>query len=521
MRKIITAIFVCVMATAYAQFNSEKSFYFDRSDNMMTANTAVSAAWNTTMASSRWKVALWVKKESFSGQTEVIMCRDNSTVTAQRQFLFFVSSDTKLYFRLFGTNGTNDISWKSTSAMTTWPWSLFVVRYDATLPATARIQVTMNGSVVPGSITQTGTFSAINNTTAAPVSIGGRSSSANYSSCKVSSVALFNIAYGDFDDAKIYSGRKSNDIRSIDIPGSCVSFMQCGTSCSFATQWVAQDLITLSGAWSSAGMDSSDYRSDYPGINPCKAHVLIGQSNAVGRADIDSLPQYYRGYIYWMPVWNGSTFVPVNDSLNNNQYIEQAGGFGPEYSMADSIHRATGDTVWIFKVSKGATTLHYRTNDYDWAVPNAIQPTGGEMYTRLRSELSALKAWEASTNHTVTEVNIEWIQGEGDGEDSTYACLYQQNEVALFQRNIHPYIFSLFGVWPYQTDVLLSSAQVNIQYRTTVNSAKQGVASQYPRYQTLSTEGLSVMYESGAQVHYGPQSQIELGHRLANKYLTR
>jgi len=61
--------------------------------------------------------------------------------------------------------------------------------------------------VLAGATTQTGTFTTINNITTPNVQIGGCSDAANYSSCKINEISLFNTNLSAANVKVLYNNR--------------------------------------------------------------------------------------------------------------------------------------------------------------------------------------------------------------------------------------------------------------------------------------------------------------------------
>lgn len=501
---------------------SLKSFQGDASNNIFSGDATSTTIINNAITASndQFSMDVWVKRTA-AGATQFIACRDKSSATTQRQFVLFFNS-TNNFQANFYTNSTNFIAFTSTATITeTREWNHFVVVYDGTQSATSRITVYRNGLAFAGTTSQTGTMgAAINSSGSIPVmNILGRSDAASSSNIAVSSFALFNTNLSAANVTTLYNNRVPFDIRTnTTLNASLVMYLVADKSATFSSNWTWTDLVG-GAVFTSSGMVEADQISDAPALKIVSVVMLHGQSNASGREPMANLNSQYQGDLQWLKVWNGTTFVDINSTLNNNQYSDTYSNneFGIEYKLGDLLNRNYSKTVYVFKQVQGGSYLANTAPSW------SSNPIGAE-FTQLSTDLTALKEWELAGGYTINKMRFVWIQGEADSLTLANANAYQTKWTnwltgaanSVFDTKIQ----QIFFTFPYLYDCLLSANQTlaTLVYKSTVNTAKINVqATNTTYYRTINTDAATVDVD---QVHYNKAGLETIATAVYNAIVT-
>jgi hypothetical protein len=249
-------------------------------------------------------------------------------------------------------------------------------------------------------------------------------------------------------------------------------------------------------------MVQADQVSDAPALKIISVAMIHGQSNASGRVAMSELSSRYVGSLSWLKIWDGTNFVNINSSTNNNQYSDTQSNneFGIEFKLGDLLNRYYRKTIYVFKQVQGGSYLANTAPSW------SRNPQGGE-FNQLLTDITAMKEWELANGFTINKLRFIWIQGEADSLGLTDANAYQASW-ELWLTGAANSIFdvklqNVFFTFPYLYDCRLSANQTlgTLLYKSTVNAAKDAVQlTNTTYYRTINTDTAGV--NSSDQVHY-------------------
>ena len=156
-------------------------------------------------------------------------------------------------------------------------------------------------------------------------------------------------------------------------------------------------------------------------------HVIMGQSNSIGRAYSYELPEELQQPLEGCYIFNPSKdkFELLHAGVNTQS---EKGYFGLVVNAARLLHQHKKKNVYFVVVGVGNTQLHNSGSQtlQDW------HPDSNELLPQAKQTIE--KARKALVASGVTPVfkSISWWQGENDAMDKTMAESYGQNEQALF-----------------------------------------------------------------------------------------
>lgn len=490
---------------------TKNSFYFNGSNTIFTGDSTASTIVNNALVvppTPQFDIVICCKR-LVTGATQILFCRDNSSNTTQRQFAAFYSSANKFVFTLYGSSSTNTLSYSSTATFTeTREYNVFRISYDANQSVLNRLTVRRNEVVEPGTVSQGGTFTTINSGSTANIEIGARSNVANFSNSRINYIALFNTNLSVADGEAMLNNNIPFDFRTNSALSSSLVLFLSSASANFSTNWSWTDLVGGS-VFTSANMTIDSLVYDAPALKQITVILDEGQSNDTGREPLLSLPARFTGELRWIKVWNGTEMVYINSLLNNNQYVEIAGQYGIEFYLSELLNLYFRKTVYIFKVSKGASSLAYQGNSNNWRYPDGSQGSGGVMYRQLHNiDLPALKEWTLANGYTITKMPHIRMQGEADSQDLTDSNNYGTNTLAFLNHpsyGMHTLIKQLFGITPKFYDCLLANTQTNsgMVYKSVVNTEKINVQASDPtNYRIIQTDNSPTYAYDYAFVHF-------------------
>lgn len=243
-------------------------------------------------------------------------------------------------------------------------------------------------------------------------------------------------------------------------------------------------------------------------------HILIGQSNMEGRADMANLPVFYQGALTNVKIWGGSSFANMNSTLNNNQYPSQLNQFGPEFGyLLPHANRQLTDQYCV-KYALGSTGLYPGSSAVTADNPSALDwsPSTGGLYTNLITELTAAKAWLNSNGFAPRIKSILWIQGERDSNNETWANAYAANLEDLFFTNLIPDLSAIDNTVNASTlPVIIHRIHSGFAstYLSTVRAAQYTFKSNHTNVYIFDTDFFPL--KSGDPSHFDWLGQIYLG----------
>lgn len=198
-----------------------------------------------------------------------------------------------------------------------------------------------------------------------------------------------------------------------------------------------------------------------PVVSDASLHILIGQSNMHGTADMSDLPSAYAGEKSNVKIWNGSSFENLNSTLNNNQYPVPNDHFGPEFSFLVDRANLTGQVQYCIKIALGSTGLYAGSSLVTGDNPGAKDwsPSTDGLYADLIEALDAAKIVLNNMDIEPRVASILWVQGERDAGNATWAAAYEANLEDLFFDNLIPYIESEIDITATNIPILIPRLQ--------------------------------------------------------------
>jgi len=155
--------------------------------------------------------------------------------------------------------------------------------------------------------------------------------------------------------------------------------------------------------------------------------IVAGQSwNAGQGGNITDLPVAYKStYLHNNRVWDGTNFLPMYSTDNNNQFpafsAGQNNGAAMEFFFKD-IADEKGNDIYILKYARGSTGLAMSAG-YDWNY-NAIQTDFAKW---LIAEIGNVEAWMTARDKDFEWSGILWMQGSNDCVLEADSLAYQNN----------------------------------------------------------------------------------------------
>ena len=225
---------------------------------------------------------------------------------------------------------------------------------------------------------------------------------------------------------------------------------------------------------------------------------IWGQSNAIGRADrtdisaspltADSeLATYDAGTFSRVFIWNGSTFVNLQPSVNNQC---DAGQFGVEFGFAVRWMRERAGNLYITQKEafSGASITYFDTTNW--------------IYDAMITHTLAAMSWLTSNGVTLSGRGWAWIQGETD--DTQIQSWYQTRLETLIDKR------TTDGVQDSATKrVLVQMATGSAQYGSGVADAKTAVAAASPS----NTYAISApLYMKADNLHQNGRGQVQMAY---------
>ncbi|WP_162912086.1 sialate O-acetylesterase [Pontibacter actiniarum] len=159
--------------------------------------------------------------------------------------------------------------------------------------------------------------------------------------------------------------------------------------------------------------------------NEVAVHVILGQSNSIGRAYASQLPRELRAPLDSCYIYNVSRkrFEVIEAGVNTQS---QAGQFGPVVKAAQLLRDHQQREVYFVVAGYGNTQLYSSGSEPDWNADS--HELTQEVLRVLEQSQQALKA----EGKTAVFKSVTWWQGENDAKSSEKAAAYGQNEAAFF-----------------------------------------------------------------------------------------
>lgn len=253
--------------------------------------------------------------------------------------------------------------------------------------------------------------------------------------------------------------------------------------------------------------------------NVAQVVILLGQSNMEGHTwsrfltntMADKAAEFNTGYDDVQIAFHNSgdytsggefTSVKLGQGLSMNQ-------FGPEVGIAEVLHNANKENVFLLKYAHGATSLSGH-----WISPSSRRD-GGPLYRgALQFVLNSINKIEDMGYYPEIKA-ICWMQGEDDsnnGQHDNYYT-YTKNFVKDLREDLILYM-DLDGIG--FLDAAIAALDSVWRQHVIINNAKQTNANEDPLSFFIDTnkEGLKTNHEPVGSVdiyHYDSSSMIKLG----------
>lgn len=259
-----------------------------------------------------------------------------------------------------------------------------------------------------------------------------------------------------------------------------------------------------------------------PGVGSDTLNIIFvgGQSNMLAlRADAQQLPvseldssiAYYY-HIGFKPgthptpfiATSGSTWTHLQTQTQVPYIVLQENFFGPEMTLARTLHENGVVNLGIFKIGYGATNLAQ-----DWKKGDE---TGALLYEILMSELrsatDSLKRWEVPWKF----IGMAWMQGETDGLESQWAADYEAN--------LNEFIFNVRSDFNAEAMPIVLGKIANTGVRTyagQVRAAQAAVADSDPLVELIDLDDLPIEADG---IHFTTDGIMAMGTRMAQSILS-
>lgn len=237
--------------------------------------------------------------------------------------------------------------------------------------------------------------------------------------------------------------------------------------------------------------------------------IMAGQSNMRGQGT--PFPSDLQGSFAGINIWNGTNFVTLNGSVeNNNQFGQAIAKFGPEMSFLVELKKKYRN-VYCMKYAIGASYL-------------ASEAQGGTTNNWSPDEVGLnFDTFVAETNQAILQIPTKtvtggffWYQGEADSTTVPISQLYQANLAAF--------------ITAYRSE----TSQPNLKFFITriLNITSGGAALSSPRVRTAQTTYAHLNYGSAYLIsvddlgieadftHLTAQGYVDLGIRYAQSLVT-
>lgn len=235
-------------------------------------------------------------------------------------------------------------------------------------------------------------------------------------------------------------------------------------------------------------------------------HVILGQSNSIGRANTVDLPAELQKPLEGCYIFNPSKgkFEILHAGVNTQS---EKGQFGPVVKAAQLLQNHKKKHVYFIVAGVGNTQLHHSGSKTikDW------HPDSDELVLQAKQTIEKARKALISAGTEPVFKSVTWWQGENDALDKGMAEAYQQNEQALF---------ASFD----QVEYLSGSKRVvfkifsdmkNVPYAGTVNTGKsQRAAADNRTLKVIETNGYDRIPQD--RLHATAKGQLQAGTDLFN-----
>jgi len=152
-------------------------------------------------------------------------------------------------------------------------------------------------------------------------------------------------------------------------------------------------------------------------------YLMMKQSIMRGNTSLGGLQTEFAD---WAPspladFWNGSEWLPLNNSPANNEFPQITGKFGGEFAFAKGLTDVSGKKIAILKYAIGGTRIYPDPSANDWSA------TTDELLTNAIAEIN-----EARALANLADPVLIWGMGIADAKDETAADNYKAQADAMF-----------------------------------------------------------------------------------------
>lgn len=241
---------------------------------------------------------------------------------------------------------------------------------------------------------------------------------------------------------------------------------------------------------------------------PIDLYLLAGQSNMSGRVNtgFTANPSVDNDILYYYR----SDGPPSNNQNSGSNFLTLApldtGYYGPEISMARTIHSQSANKIAIVKISDGGTALSGPWNSR----------TNGVWWSNWKNDTTDALKDLITLGYTPALKGICWLQGESDADNLAESNDYETN----FSNLVHD-MFTHIGTTIDVSKAKYVTAQIgrlssSFPYATTVRLAQSKVMDSHSNWHHFSTLDLST-HDS---VHFDVESVATIGSRFAKALLS-
>ncbi|WP_460879919.1 sialate O-acetylesterase [Pontibacter rugosus] len=170
-----------------------------------------------------------------------------------------------------------------------------------------------------------------------------------------------------------------------------------------------------------------------PPTNTVDVHLIMGQSNSIGRAYAMELPKDLQKPLDSCYIYNPETQrFEVMQAGVNTQSVK--GMFGPVVKAAQLLSEHKQQKVYFVVTGYGNTQLYHSGSDEekDW------HPESKELTQQALTTIDQARKKLEAEGKTVVFKSITWWQGERDAMNTSKAMLYEANETAFLLSKLNP-----------------------------------------------------------------------------------
>jgi hypothetical protein len=161
--------------------------------------------------------------------------------------------------------------------------------------------------------------------------------------------------------------------------------------------------------------------------NEVDVHIIMGQSNSLGRAHAYQLPADLQKPLEGCYIYNTATgkFEQIQAGVNT---LSNKGQFGPVVKAAQLLREYQKGTVY-FVVSGAGNSQLYNSGSkqvQDW------HPESNELLAESKETIEKARLALVAEGKEPVFRSIAWWQGETDALEATKSGAYEANEAAFF-----------------------------------------------------------------------------------------